>query len=235
MRLHAIVATDGHIQPLDVISGHPLLQQAALDAVRQWRYEPTLLNNEAVEVDTTIDVLFAMEDHSVQPPLGIDPQLRGDILLMFKVIHFKESAMAGGRRAFESMRPMLVASLPDTANREKITDAYIEKLLAALQSDAYLERVVGLYAKYFSDSDIQQLIQFYQTPAGQRFFAAMPQLSADLSQVGQSVAMENLGTIFKQLCRQFPELEEDPRFCKEPDLQRNSELSVPRAAKAVGL
>jgi protein TonB len=43
-----------------VISGHPLLIQAALDAVRQWRYQPTLLNNEPVEVDTTITVTFTM-------------------------------------------------------------------------------------------------------------------------------------------------------------------------------
>src|SRR6267142_369179 len=47
-------------QQLEVQSGHPLLQQNALDAVRQWRYQPTLLNGEPVEVDTTIDVIFSL-------------------------------------------------------------------------------------------------------------------------------------------------------------------------------
>jgi protein TonB len=60
VRLHAIISKDGSIQQLEVISGHPLLQQAALDAVRQWRYQPTLLNGEPVEVDTTIDVIFSL-------------------------------------------------------------------------------------------------------------------------------------------------------------------------------
>ena len=60
VRLHAIIAKDGSIQQLEVISGHPLLQQSALDAVRQWRYQPTLLNGEPVEVDTTIDVIFTL-------------------------------------------------------------------------------------------------------------------------------------------------------------------------------
>jgi periplasmic protein TonB len=60
VRLHAIIAKDGTIQQLEVISGHPLLVQAALDAVRQWRYRPTLLNGEPVEVDTTIDVIFSL-------------------------------------------------------------------------------------------------------------------------------------------------------------------------------
>jgi len=60
VRLHAIISKDGSIQQLEVQSGHPLLQQNALDAVRQWRYQPTLLNGEPVEVDTTIDVIFSL-------------------------------------------------------------------------------------------------------------------------------------------------------------------------------
>lgn len=60
VRLHAIISKDGTIKELEVVSGHPLLQQSALDAVRQWRYQPTLLNGEPVEVDTTIDVIFSL-------------------------------------------------------------------------------------------------------------------------------------------------------------------------------
>ena len=56
----AIIGKDGAITSLEVMSGHPLLQQAALDAVRQWRYQPTLLNGEPVDVDTTIDVIFSL-------------------------------------------------------------------------------------------------------------------------------------------------------------------------------
>ena len=60
VKLHAIIAKDGTIQQLEVISGHPLLVQAALDAVRQWRYQPTMLNGDPVEVDTTVDVIFSL-------------------------------------------------------------------------------------------------------------------------------------------------------------------------------
>lgn len=60
VRLEAIIARDGSIQNLRVIQGHPILVQAAVDAVRRWRYEPTLLNNEPVEVVTFIDVIFKM-------------------------------------------------------------------------------------------------------------------------------------------------------------------------------
>ena len=60
VKLHAIIAKNGAVESLQVVSGHPLLVQSALDAVRQWRYQPTLLNGEPVEVDTEIDVIFSL-------------------------------------------------------------------------------------------------------------------------------------------------------------------------------
>jgi len=226
VRLHAILSPDGRIQSLDVVSGHPLLLQAALDAVRQWTYAPTLLNGKPVEVDTMIDVVFALDDRALKPDdqPETDPTLRADILMLFRVTHFQENAVKSGREVFNSLRPAIESSLPGTPSRDRIIDAYIDKLLALLQSDDYSERVIALYAKYFSDSDIQQLIQFYQTPIGQRFNSAMPQLFGEMNQLGQSMAMNNLPGIIKQLCREFPELEDDARFCKEPDLQRKSQL-----------
>lgn len=60
VRLSAIIGKDGTIQSLQVVSGHPLLQQSALEAVRNWVYQPTLLNGEPVDVVTTIDVNFTL-------------------------------------------------------------------------------------------------------------------------------------------------------------------------------
>jgi protein TonB len=58
--LQAIIGKDGTIQNLHVLSGHPMLVQIAMDAVRQWRYKPYLLNGEPVEVDTQIKVNFSL-------------------------------------------------------------------------------------------------------------------------------------------------------------------------------
>jgi protein TonB len=58
--LHAIISKDGSIQELQYISGPPLLMKAAMDAVKEWRYKPTMLNGDPVEVDTTIDVVFTL-------------------------------------------------------------------------------------------------------------------------------------------------------------------------------
>ncbi len=60
VRLLAIIGKDGRIRKLDVIEGHPLLRQAAVDAVSQWVYSPTLLSGVAVEVEAPIEVHFTL-------------------------------------------------------------------------------------------------------------------------------------------------------------------------------
>ncbi|HEV2247449.1 MAG TPA: energy transducer TonB [Terriglobia bacterium] len=61
VRLEALIAADGTVTDLKVVGGHPLLVKAALEAVERWRYRPTLLNGQPVEVETEIDVNFALE------------------------------------------------------------------------------------------------------------------------------------------------------------------------------
>ena len=67
--LKATISKLGYIQNLSVISGPPVLQQAALDTVSKWRYRPYLSNEQPVEVHTSISVIFRLpaEDFKVQP------------------------------------------------------------------------------------------------------------------------------------------------------------------------
>ena len=60
VRFNAVIGKDGRIQNLTLVSGHPLLVAAAQQAVEQWIYKPTLLNGDAVDVITTIDVNFTL-------------------------------------------------------------------------------------------------------------------------------------------------------------------------------
>ena len=54
----ALIDKGGNVQNLQVVSGHPLLAPAAIEAVKQWRYKPFLLNGQPVEVETTVTVNF---------------------------------------------------------------------------------------------------------------------------------------------------------------------------------
>jgi len=58
--LRAVISKDGSIENLTLVSGHPMLAPAAIDAVKQWKYKPYLLNGEPVEVDTEVQVNFTL-------------------------------------------------------------------------------------------------------------------------------------------------------------------------------
>jgi protein TonB len=58
--LQAVISKQGTIENLRLLTGHPMLVRAAIEAVRQWRYRPYILNNEPVEVETQITVNFSL-------------------------------------------------------------------------------------------------------------------------------------------------------------------------------
>ena len=60
VQLRAIISKAGRVENLVVVAGHPLLVQSAIEAVRQWRYRPYMLNNEPIEVETEITVNFLL-------------------------------------------------------------------------------------------------------------------------------------------------------------------------------
>lgn len=60
--LKALVDKRGSVEKLELISGHPLLVAAAVDAVKQWKYQPITMNGNAMEVETTIHVKFQVRD-----------------------------------------------------------------------------------------------------------------------------------------------------------------------------
>lgn len=61
VELRAIIGTDGTIQSLQIVSGDPLFLVSARDAVQQWKYRPTYLNGQAVQIDTFITVVYVMQ------------------------------------------------------------------------------------------------------------------------------------------------------------------------------
>jgi protein TonB len=58
--LQATISKSGTIENLRVLSGPPMLQQSAMEAVKTWRYRPYLLNGEPVEVETQVNVIFTL-------------------------------------------------------------------------------------------------------------------------------------------------------------------------------
>ena len=62
MILKAIISKDGSVEQLELVSGHPMLTNAAMDAVQQWLYRPYVLDGEPVAMETSSDVNFTLSD-----------------------------------------------------------------------------------------------------------------------------------------------------------------------------
>jgi len=75
--LEVEITKEGSVDNVRVLSGHPLLTQPALDSVKQWRYKPTLLNNEPVPVVTTVTVNFSLPDANGDRGVGSSPSAVG--------------------------------------------------------------------------------------------------------------------------------------------------------------
>ena len=161
VRLEAYIAKDGTIKSLRVVMGHPLMVQAALDAVRQWRYEPYIVEGQPAEVMTTVDVNFTLaaggpeplrlgssqmqgkllaSPQAVYPPKAKEARIQGDVLL--SVLIDKE----GAPREVGVMRghPMLAEAAVDAVKNwrwqptllngepvEVITEVHVNFTLAA--------------------------------------------------------------------------------------------------------
>jgi protein TonB len=61
--LEALISKSGRIENLQLVSGHPMLVPATIEAVRQWQYKPYILNGEAIEVETQITVNFTLSEN----------------------------------------------------------------------------------------------------------------------------------------------------------------------------
>jgi TonB family protein len=225
--IHAIIAKDGTVKEAQYVSGPPLLLRSAMDAVKQWVYEPTTLQGQPVEVDTTISVVFTLGSSPKDTgTTNIDPAFRSDVLHMLEITHAQEKAQTGMRAMFDGMRASLTTAMPATPNRDKIVTAYEEKFISLVEKPEFTEGIVAVYAKYFTDEDIKALIEFYQTPAGQHASDHLGDVMADSVKFGEQLATENLERIFAELCAEYPELKGEAKFCPASD-EKSSRLILP--------
>jgi TonB family protein len=102
--LNVIISKDGTIQNLTVASGHPLLVPAALEAVKQWVYQPTLLNGVPVEVVTQIDVNFALSD-------GPRALQAGQVGRLYRQVLQADGPTAGGTQTWSLLSGKLPSGL----------------------------------------------------------------------------------------------------------------------------
>jgi uncharacterized protein len=107
----------------------------------------------------------------------------------------------------KGIKPMMVNSLPEGDYRQTLIDLFFEKFHAKLDTRKLLDLAVPIYDKYFTDADIKGLIQFYETPLGQKTVKALPQITAELTDAGRNMGASVARDSMLEVIAEHPELQ----------------------------
>ncbi|MFZ1684544.1 MAG: DUF2059 domain-containing protein [Candidatus Zixiibacteriota bacterium] len=104
---------------------------------------------------------------------------------------------SGARGSADAVVPQTLAQI-----RKSITgvpDEYWDQIYKSFSVDTLFERMIPIYAKYLTDEDVQALVVFYSSPAGQRYSKALPAITKDAVQVGNEWGQEIVAAAMAKL------------------------------------
>lgn len=126
----------------------------------------------------------AADSAAAPAPKPIDPAKAADIQRLIEVTGMK-SLMEQTMSSMEAnLRPNLESSLPPGEYRAQLIDLFFQKFHTKLTTQQMLDMAAAAYDKYLSDDDIKGLIQFYQTPLGEKTLTILPKLMSELQAEG---------------------------------------------------
>lgn len=214
--LQATIAKEGTIENLRVISGPPMLQAAAMDAVRTWTYKPYLLNGDPVEVETQVNVVFSLPDSdsaaagasgSASPqggqvmggelPPGTTPADFAPPEHPITNEQVQELMDLTGmtslqREMIQQLMPSIRQAMPPY-----IPDDVLEDFKNRILGGDMQALIVKAYQNHVSTEDAAAMIEFYKTPAGHHAILMMPVLMKELQQDGAQLGQETMIKVFQ--------------------------------------
>lgn len=211
VELQATIGTTGAIENLRVISGPPMLQSAAMDAVRTWTYKPYLLNGSPVEVETQVNVVFSLPDSE---SAGVGASGRGGS----QTDQIVGGKLPSGTTPADFAPPEhpitsdQVQELMDLTGMTALQREMIQQLMPAVRQAMppyipddvfgdFQNRILGgdmqalivkAYQNHVSTEDAAAMIEFYKTPAGHHAILMMPVLMKELQQDGAQLGQETM-------------------------------------------
>src|SRR5262245_12830128 len=136
----------------------------------------------------------------------IDPAKEADIRKLLDLVGTKALVSQTMESMSKSIKPLLTNSLPPGDYREKLVDLFFVKFTAKADVQHLLDLAVPVYDKNFSQQEIRSLIEFYQTPLGQKAIATLPKVTAEMQEQGRKWG-EDLGKqCMVEVLSEHPEL-----------------------------
>jgi hypothetical protein len=121
---------------------------------------------------------------------SIDPAKEASIRNMFEVLGMAKMMQQVIAGMSDSMKPMLMSSLPPGAYRERLADLFFQRFQSKLRVEQLLDLAVPIYNKYFSLEEVEGLTRFYQTPLGQKALSVLPQSMIEMQTASMKLGEE---------------------------------------------
>jgi TonB family protein len=208
--IEAMVGVNGTVTDAKVVQSIPALDQAAIEAVRQWQYTPTQKDGVTVPVIMTVTVHFALtpepdigrraatQPNQIQPSASEvpDERFRSDIRQLLEATGFERQSAQLMTIILTQLLDEAKRSQPDVpAGALEVMKQVIESEFVAATKGPLLEETVAAYAKYFTPDDVRGLLAFYNSELGKRTVAVTPAIAQELAASGQRWAENELPRI----------------------------------------
>lgn len=139
---------------------------------------------------------------------GINAAKEADIRQLMELAGTKATVTRMMSTMEDSMRPLLLHSLPPGEYRERLVRLFFEKLRTKISPQHVLDLAVPIYAEYFSDAEIKGLIQFYKTPLGRKWVSVQPRLQGQLLPATREWSKKMGREAMREVLEEHPDLAE---------------------------
>lgn len=127
----------------------------------------------------------APESTAASAQLRIDPAKEADIRRLMDLAGTKLLVIQMMDGMEKSIKPLMMNSFPPGEYREKLIDLFLSKFHSKAVPQQLLDMAVPAYDKYYTHEEIKGLIQFYETPVGQKLASVQPKMSGELQEAGR--------------------------------------------------
>lgn len=155
--------------------------------------------------------VFGQSSEAQAPSQKVDPAEEADIRQLLDLSGTKANITRMMSSAEESMRPLMLRSLPSGPYRDRLVQLFIEKLHTKMDAQHLVDMVVPAYAQYFSDAEIKQMVQMFQTPVVQKWVSLEPKVQAQLSPAAHSWGREMGVEAMREVLEENPDLAQQLR------------------------
>jgi hypothetical protein len=159
--------------------------------------------------------VFGQSSEAPPAPQKIDPATEADIRQLLDLSGTKATVTRVMGSAEESMRPLLFHSLPPGPYRDQLVRLFLEKLHTKLDAQHVLDMVAPVYAQYFSDAEIKQMIELFKMPVVQKWVSLQPKVQAQLSPAAHLWGREMGIEAMREVLEEHPDLAKELKVAAE--------------------